>query len=106
LVDEFLCVTVSSNAGETVEQFSTRLSTFWSAMLRESKERFEQVYAESIEWEQSDDRWQRQYLIEPEMEGFLTSQLQQAGFRMEPIDPHDKYSKYEAVPSEWMQIEH
>ena len=36
----------------------------------------------------------------------LESELAAAGLDHEPIDRDDLYSKYEASPPEWMQIEH
>jgi hypothetical protein len=105
-VEEFVCLSVRSKPGETVEQFSTRLSQFWSAMLREIPDDFEKVYAESIKWESEHHFWIRKYLVEGEVIPTLESRFQTAGVDYLPIDLSDVYSKYEAVPSEWMQIEH
>jgi hypothetical protein len=105
LVD-YLCLTVLSNAGESRVDFSNRLSRFWTHMLRNFKADFEKVYAETTEFELAGDCLSRMYLFHEDVIVRLETELQAAGLTHEPIDRDEVYSKYEAVPPEWMQIEH
>lgn len=105
-MDEYLRLTVLSSPGEAQADFAARLSRFWTTMLRQHEDDFEKVYAETTSFEQNQDRWSRQYLVEPDVSAVLQRELGSAGLEHEPIDPDDLYSRYEAVPPEWMQIEH
>lgn len=105
-MDEFVCITVQSRPGEDEHAFSERLSAFWTHMLRNFKDDFEQVYAERTEFEREGDRLTRQYLSELEVVSLVTEQMAAGGIEIQPIDPDDTYSKFEAVAPDWMQIEH
>jgi len=105
-LDEFVCITVLSAPSESQADFSTRLSYFWTLMLRAYKADFEKVYAEKTAFEQKGDRLTRQYLVCDEVVALLEIQFAKAMVDYEPIDREDAYSKYEAVAPEWMQIEH
>jgi len=106
LVDDFVCVTVQANQGETEADFSARLSRFWTHMLRQFPDDFEKVYAESAEFDDFGDRIARKYLAVPSVTPFLASEMQKHGIDCLPVDPEDTYSKYEAVAPDWWQIEH
>ena len=103
---DYVCVTVLSNAGESQADFSARLSRFWTHMLRIHKADFEKLYAETTQFERKGDRLSRQYLAEAGAIPLLEEELRMAGVQFEPIDLDETFSKYEAVPPEWMQIEH
>jgi hypothetical protein len=105
-VDEYLCLTLLARPGEGQADFAARLSRFWTHMLRNRLDDYEKVYAESRAFDHSAGRLSRQYLVQEDMVAILESELQQAGIDHEPIDRDELYSRYEAVPSEWMQIEH
>jgi hypothetical protein len=105
-LDEFVCITVKSKPGEDEEAFSSRLSHFWTHMLRDFQDEFEKVYAERTEFEESAGRLTRQYLAEVDVVGLLEKEFRAGQIEHEPIDADDLYSKYEAVAPEWMQIEH
>lgn len=105
-MDEFVCVTVVSKPGESEDEFSARLSTFWTSMLRRHREDFEKVYAETTDFERRRDTLMRDYACEADVVDFVLQQLGQADLDVEPVDRTDTYSKYEVVPPEWMQIEH
>lgn len=105
-MDEYVCVTVVSRPDESTEAFSARLSQFWTHMLRNYKPDFEQVYAETAEFERTAGRWSRQYLATLDVTDRLETELESARLEYRPIDREDLYSKYEAVAPEWMQIEH
>ncbi len=105
-MDDYVCLTVLSRPGESQGDFAGRLSGLWTRMLRERKADFEKVYAETTEFEQSAGRWSRQYLVELGVVDVVEAVLRAAGVDFEPIDRDELFSKYEATPPEWMQIEH
>jgi hypothetical protein len=106
LMDEYLCLTVRSNANETEAEFKSRLTAFWSMMLREHEAEFEKVYAETVAFEQDGKVLTRQYLLEAEVAEQLTAWMTTAQIAFNPLDFDDTYSKYEAQPPEWFWIEH
>jgi len=105
-MDEYLCLTVFSGPGEAKADFSARLSRFWTHMLRSFQDDFKKVYAEMARFELDGDRHARKYLVLEEVVEILDRELQAAGLDFGPVDRADAYTKYEAVPPEWMQIEH
>jgi hypothetical protein len=105
-MDEYVCITVLSRPGEAQGEFAARLSRFWTQMLRQRKPDFEKVYAETTVFEECEGGWSRQYLAELDVVDLLEAEMKAAGVAFEPIDRDELYSKYEAVPPEWMQIEH
>lgn len=106
VADDYLSLTVHSRPDESPGDFKTRLSAFWTLMLRNHPDDFEKVYAETVEFDRAGDRLTRQYLIEAEVAGFLEIQLRESGMEFEPIDADEVFSKFEATPPEWMWIEH
>jgi hypothetical protein len=105
-MDEYNCVTVLSKAGESQSAFAARLSQLWTGLLRQRKDDFEKVYAETTEYEDVGGRWSRQYLVECSAVGVVEEALKTAGVDYEPVERDELFSKYEATPPEWMQIEH
>jgi hypothetical protein len=105
-MDDYLCLTVRSAAGESEAAFKARLSAFWTHMLRNHKVVFDKVYAETSSFATSNDRLSRRYLVEAEAADAVARQLRSLDLEHEPIDPDDVYSKYEAAPPEWFWIEH
>lgn len=105
-MSDYLCVTVRSRPGEAEAAFKSRLSTFWTHMLRHREADFEKVYAETTAFETEAGTLTRQYLVEAEIADLLEREFAAAGVGHDPIDRDDVYSKYEATPPEWMWIEH
>ena len=105
-MNDYFCLIVLSKPGEGRPEFSSRLSRFWTHMLRNFKADFEKVYAEKCQFEAAGDRLSRKYLFEESVVERLEVELPSAEIEFEPIDRDDVYSKYEASPPEWMQIEH
>jgi hypothetical protein len=105
-MEEYLCLTVESRPGEERDVFARRLSECWSAMLRERPDDFEMVFAESTSFGRTDERWTRQYLLEAEVADLVLERLAAADLISAPLDRDDLYTKYEAAPPDWMQIEH
>jgi hypothetical protein len=104
--DDYLCLTVRSHPGESETAFKSRLSQFWTHMLRQFPDDFEKVYAETSAFDSEGDRVTRQYLVE--ISGIDVVEREMAAHKVdhEPIDRDDHYSKFEATPPEWMWIEH
>jgi hypothetical protein len=106
LVDDYLCLTVLARVGEPEAEFKTRLSDFWSSLLRSKPEAFEKVYAEAARFEDCGGRLGRRYLVEADVAETLSAESMRGGLDHQPIDTDDLYSKYEAAPPEWFWIEH
>jgi hypothetical protein len=105
-MDEYVCITLISEPDESTADFSARLSRFWSHLLRSRPDEFKKVYAETTSFEPKGDRHSRQYLVEFDIIALLEGELQAGRIDFEPIDAEELYSKYEASPPHWMQIEH
>src|SRR5205823_14238607 len=74
-MDEYLCLTLLSRPGESEGEFKSRLSAFWTRMLRERPADFEKVYAEAVAFERQTDRLSRKYLVEAGVIGVLEPEL-------------------------------
>ena len=105
-MDEYLCLTLLSQPGESEAEFKPRLSAFWTRMLREKPADFEKVYAEATAFERQAGCLARKYLVKADAVAVLTPELAATGLAFAPIEPDDLYSKYEAAPPEWFWIEH
>jgi hypothetical protein len=105
-LEEYVCITVLSVRGEPQPEFASRLSRFWTHMLRNYKADFEKVYAEKTTFEEKDCLLLRRYLVKEEVVPLLEGEFAKEGVEHEPVDRDDTYTKYEAVAPEWMQIEH
>lgn len=105
-MDEFVCLTVLAELGETEAAFKGRLVSFWTHMLRTRPDEYEQVYAEAKAFETTGGKVSRQYMIRPDVADVLTRELTGRKLDFEPIDPDDSYNKAEASSSEWFQIPH
>jgi hypothetical protein len=105
-MDEYLCITVVSQSDESQSDFAARLSRFWTHMLRNHKDDFEKVYAETTAFGAEGARITRQYLVRQTVADLLEREFAANGLGHEPIDRDDVFSKYEAAPPDWMWIEH
>ena len=105
-MEEYVCVTVLGNAGESQEAFRAKLTEFWTHMLRHQPDDYEAVYAELTAFETVGDCSSRRYMVEVGGVPALLMALMAAGIALQPVDPDDVYNKYEASGSEWFQIEH
>ena len=105
-MDEYLCLSVQSNPGESEAEFKSRLAAFWTHMLRNQPDDYEKVYAEATQFDQDDDRVVKRYMVEAVVIDTLETALTSQGLAFEPVDRDDIFSKYEAAPPEWFWIEH
>lgn len=103
---EYLCLTLFAAADETEAAFKTRLTAFWTHMLRNKPDDYEKVYAEATRFGTTDGHVSRQYMVEADAIDAVTAELSANGVAFSPVDPDDTYTKYEATPSDWFQIEH
>jgi hypothetical protein len=104
--DDYLCLTVKSHSGENAESFNRRLITFWSQMLREQKDAYVRVYAETSLLGAHGDRASRQYLVGADAIATIERSLGEAGVDHDPIDADEMYSRFEATSPDWFQIPH
>lgn len=104
--DDYRCVTVRSRLEERADSFNRRLIAFWSLFLREQKEAYGRVYAETSVLEVHGDRVARQYLVGADVVKTIERCMKEAGVDHDPIDVDDVYSRYEATSPEWFQIPH
>jgi hypothetical protein len=105
-MDEYLCLTLAGNPGESEAAFKARLTAFWTHMIRNRPDDYEKVYAEATAFGSTGGRPTRQYMVEARVVDVLTAELTAAGVGFEPVDADDTYSKYEASSPDWFQIEH
>ena len=105
-MDEYLCLTLASEAGEPEATFKARLVRFWTHMLRTKPDDYAKVYAEATEFESEGDAVTRKYLVEAGVAGVLAAELAAAAVAFRPLDATDLYTKYEATPPDWFWIEH
>lgn len=103
---EYVCLVLLSEPGESETAFKSRLTLFWTHLIRNHPDDYERVYSEAVEFDTDGDRIIRQYMIEPEAVDVLSHELATHRIAFAPVDVDDLYSKAEASSSEWFQIEH
>ena len=103
---EYLCLTLLANAGESEAAFKSRLTAFWSHLLRTRPDAYEALYAEATHFDTTAGRVSRAYMVEVEAAEGVAEALAASGVEVLPLDPDDTYTKYEASGSEWFQVEH
>jgi hypothetical protein len=102
-MNEYLCVQVLSNAGETDQDFLTRLEDFWDLahyLLAEG------VYARHTKLEDAENRRAQHYLVYSDQALQLEQALDRSGFDVLPVETSIFYAEYEATPPEWEIVEH
>jgi hypothetical protein len=103
---EYLCLTLLAHAQEPEAVFKSRLTAFWSHLLRTQLETYKAVFAEAKHFDTAAGRVSRQYMVEADAADAVVAALVENGFEVVPVDPDDTYTKYEASGSEWFQIPH
>lgn len=103
---EYLCLTLLANAGEPEPAFKSRLTAFWTHLLRTQPDAYEALYAEATAFEVTKNRISRAYMVEADTAQLLVEALRANGIEVAPLDPGDTYTKHEASGSEWFQVEH
>jgi hypothetical protein len=105
-MQEYVCLTLVGRPGEAEAAFKGRLVAFWTHLLRNRPDDYEQVYSEAVEFEDEGGRVGRRYMVEPGVVPVLEGELRANGVDFLPVDTDDLYSKAEASASDWFQIEH
>jgi hypothetical protein len=105
-MDDYLCLTLIGRPGEPEAAFKSRLTAFWTHMLRNRPDDYEKVYAEATAFEVHDGKVARRYMVEADGVAALEAELRGRGVDYLPPDAEDVYSKYEASSPDWFQIEH
>ena len=103
---DYLCLTVVANAGEAEAAFKSRLTAFWTHLIRTLPDTYEAVFAEAKEFDATNGRVSRSYMVGADAADAVASALSANGLDALPLDPDDTYTKYEASSSEWFQIPH
>lgn len=103
---EYLCLTLLAPAGETEVAFKSRLTAFWSHLIRAWPATYAAVYAEASHFGTTNGCASRQYIVEANAADTVVEALATSGMEALPLDPDDVYTKYEASGSEWFQIAH
>jgi broad specificity phosphatase PhoE len=104
--DDYFCVTVKSHPSEDAESFNRRLIAFWSRMIREQKDAYVRVYAETSAIVAHGDRASRQYLVGSDAVELIARNMREAGVDHDPVDADEVYSRFEATSPDWFQIPH
>ena len=103
---EYLCLTLLSKASESEAAFKSRLSAFWTLLLRTRPDDYAKVYAEATRYGSVEGKVSRQYMVEVHGIDLLLADLATNGVDCAPVDRDDTYSKYEATSPDWFQIPH
>jgi hypothetical protein len=103
---DYLCLTLTANEGESETAFKSRLTAAWTHLLRTAPDAYEAVFAEAKEFDTTNGRVSRAYMVEAGAAEAVAKSLASQGVGVEALDPDDVYSKYEASGSEWFQIPH
>jgi len=105
-MEDYVCVTVRGTPGETEAGLKSRLTTFWTHMLRQKPDDYEKVYAEATAFEVSTGTVTREYMVQVDGVAVLLAELAAAGLGYDVPDEDETYSKYEATSPDWFQLEH
>ena len=103
---EYLCLTLLAPTGETESAFKSRLTVFWSHLIRAQPDTYAAVYAEATHFGTTDGNVSRAYMVAADAAEAVVESLTANGIATSPLDPDDVYTKYEASSSEWFQIAH
>jgi hypothetical protein len=103
---DYICLTLLADSGEAESGFKARLAAFWTHMLRNRPDKYEDVYAEATVFGSEDGRVSRQYMVRSTSIDAILSELTASRIAYSPVDPDETYSKYEASTPEWFQIDH
>lgn len=103
---DYLCLTLLGNPDETEAAFKTRLTAFWSHLIRTQPEVYDAVYAEAKAFETTNGCVSRSYMVEVEAVSNLCRELATNTISALPIDEDDTYTKYECSGADWFQIAH
>lgn len=105
-MDEYLCLTLLGNAGESEPTFKSRLTAFWTLLLRGRPDVYDAVFAEARAFGTDGGRVSRAYMIEARAARAVCEAATASGIGAQELDEADTYTKYEASGSDWFQLAH
>ena len=76
---EYLCLTLIAPPGETEGAFKSRLTAFWTHLIRTQPATYAAVYAEATHFGTTEGRVSRSYLVEATAADAVASELTAAG---------------------------
>lgn len=97
-MNEFYCIQVLSNAGETDEDFLARLEDFWDLGHYSLAQN---TYAKTPRLYDKENRRVQNYLVTCPTATTVEKELIKAGFDVLPVDIGMVYADYEATPPYW-----
>lgn len=103
---DYLCVTVLANPSESEVAFKTRLTAFWSHLLRTQPDTYDAVFAEGKNFDTTNGLVSRAYAVEAEAASAIVAELNANKLATLPVDEDDTYTKYECAGADWFQIAH
>jgi hypothetical protein len=105
-MDEYLCLTLVGHPGEDEPAFKSRLTAFWTLLLRGQPDVYDAVFAEAKAFGVEGGRVSRAYMIEVSAAPAVRAAATAAGVAALELDEDDVYTKYEASGSDWFQLAH
>jgi hypothetical protein len=105
-MDEYLCLTLLGNAGESEPAFKSRLTAFWTLLLRGNPDVYDAVFAEARAFGFEAGRVSRAYMVKASAARAVCEAARAAGIDAQEPDETDVYTKYEASGSDWFQLAH
>lgn len=105
-MDEFQGLTALGLVGELHQAFSTRLSGFWTDILRQAPNLFVKIYGEATQFEEESGQLSRKYAVVPSCVDDILARAKMYGINFLPPDPYDTLNRHEVVNPEWWQIKH
>ena len=86
---EYLSVTLLGNPGESEAAFKSRLTAFWTHMLRNRPDDYEKVFAEASRFGIEGGRVSRQYLVEADVIDAVAAELSVHDIQHAEVDRDD-----------------
>jgi hypothetical protein len=103
---DYLCLTLVAHPDESEGAFKSRLTAFWTHVLRTQPDTYKAVFAEAKHFETTAGRVSRQYAVEADAAAAVAALLAGSGVEALPLDPDDTYTNHEVSGSEWFQLSH
>lgn len=100
-MNDFFCIQVLSNAGETDRDFISRLDDFWD-LAHYSLSR--SAYAKAPQLHNTENRRVQNYLVQCAAASAIERELAKAGFDVLPLDTSMVYAEYEATYPHWQLL--
>lgn len=100
-MNNFFCIQVLSNAGETDSDFINRLDDFWDLAHYSLAKG---TYAKAPQLHDKENRRAQNYLVQCAIASTIERELAKAGFDVFPLDTSMVYAEYEAIHPHWQLL--